>query len=381
MADTIAAPAVAPAPAPQADPLDKSTESAADMLNWTDKEMEANIPGLKIETEDDGEPAADAILEPITPADQLTQKPQEGKLTAAEKPAAAAPVPVPDTPAPEPEPAPTPEPARQPETKFTLADKDGEIEAPDLTVTYQANGKLRENVPFDHVVRMAQRGEYDVEREQRVMQSQQLVAQKDQEITARDQKLAQYDRWFDQILGDEGFRQRALENYQEANTPEAKLAEAQQELRDRDARQQRDYENQQDAAFVETQVTPRVTQLIKQYESTVPFEEIMGRFNMLIAPLMDRGLVGRQNLPTVKHLVDTDLAHWVEQLHNTRLLDRKKTTDTVAAEQTKTTLAKRQLARAQQPSPVGVPAAPKSTEFESAEQWFERTLPHPTPTP
>lgn len=358
------------------------TESATDMLGWTDKQMETNM-GLKTAIEDDGEPSPETILEPaepVKPADQLQTKPQEGKLakpaaapTAPAAPAAEAPPATEEGKEPE-----TPEPERpKPIVEFKVYDKEGQLDIPpDITVTYDANGRTRENVPLDRVVRLAQMGEYNAEREQQVAQFKEREPQLVNDIRQRDSQLQQWDAWFEQILSDENFRQRAVENYATENTAEIKLQRAQDELRQRDTRERENAEAQDAAAFVQTQVTPRVTQLMEQ-NTLVPFEEVMGRFNMIIAPYMVRGRVAYQHLPTVKHLVDTELSHWVHQQQSQRDLDKKRVTDTVAAAQTKTTLAKRQLARAQQPTPSAQASAPavKSTEFESAEEWFERTLP------
>ena len=42
-------------------------------------------------------------------------------------------------------------------TEFAVKDKDGDIEIPDVTITFMANGKERHE-PLDQVVRLAQRG-------------------------------------------------------------------------------------------------------------------------------------------------------------------------------------------------------------------------------
>lgn len=352
-------------------------ESATDMLNWTDEEMAENM-GLKVPVEEDGEPGPDVLLEPaipepVKPADQLTAKPQEGKPAKAAAPAAPAAEVVDEE---EAEPEPTPERAK-PIVEYKAFDKDGEIEIPeDVTFTYEANGKTRENVPADRLVRLAQMGEYNVEREQRVTQAQQVVQEKDQLIAQRDQQIAQYDAWFEQVLADPAFRQRALENYEEQHTPEARLARAEEALRERDTRERAQSEAQQDAAFVETHLTPRVTQLLEQNPS-VPFEEVYGQFNILIAPYMVRGIVPRQHLPTVKQIIDTDLAHWVRQKAEQRELDKQRVTNREAAARTEVTLAKRRLVRATKPAAPAAPAPAKSTEFESAEDWFNKTLPVP----
>ena len=45
--------------------------------------------------------------------------------------------------------------SRSPETPFTVADAEGELEIPDLFVNFKANGKEYERVPFDKVVGVA----------------------------------------------------------------------------------------------------------------------------------------------------------------------------------------------------------------------------------
>src|ERR1041384_159916 len=59
---------------------------------------------------------------------------------------------------------------KKPEPKvydFKISDKEGELEVPeDLTFTFTANGKVRENVPLTNVLKLAQMGYYNHEREQ-----------------------------------------------------------------------------------------------------------------------------------------------------------------------------------------------------------------------
>ena len=52
-------------------------------------------------------------------------------------------------------------------TEFTMLDADGEIEIPNVTVKFKANGKMREE-RLDQVVKLAQVGVYNVEREERL---------------------------------------------------------------------------------------------------------------------------------------------------------------------------------------------------------------------
>ena len=61
-------------------------------------------------------------------------------------------------------------------TQFTLRDKDGELEVPDLIIEFNANGKTRRE-PLDKVVRMAQFGVYNEEREQTVQQTKREMAE------------------------------------------------------------------------------------------------------------------------------------------------------------------------------------------------------------
>lgn len=369
MADT--APANPTTPSPSADPLDMNTKSAQDMLNWSDAEMEKNM-GLKAPTiEDDGEPSADTIIEAAqveTPVKQVEAKPPEAPK--AEAPKADTPESEPETPEPE-------TPAKQPLTEFTLYDKDGELEAPsDLTVTYKSNGKLRENVPLDKLVRQAQRGDYNEEQVQEIQQTRQAVLQRDQELERRAAIIKGNEEWFKQVLTDEAFRERAIWAYAEENTPEAELSRMKQAEAERQDRERQQVESQQDAAFVHANIAPRMTQLQEQHPN-VPFAEAMGQFNLMIAPYMVRGRVERQYLPTVQHLIESQFAPWIEQLHEQRDTEKKRVVNKVGAEQTKATLAKRQLARAQQPGPVTPKAPTKLPDTASAEDWLSQILPEP----
>lgn len=267
----------------------------------------------------------------------------------------------------------------KPIADFQVYDTEGELEVPpDITVTFKANGKVRDKVPLDRVVRLAQMGEFNQEREEQVLAAKQFVAESKGNLEQLQQQVRQYDAWYAQLLADPDFYQRAQAHYAEQQSPEARAQRAESQLAEERSRHQAHNESQQAAAFVQHNLVPRVTKLLEENPS-VSFEELMGRYSLLSAPLLVRGQIPLQSLPAVQNLIDVDLAKWAESIHTTRELDKQKVTNQVAAAQTQSQMAKRQLARATQPAPTsGKGAAPKNRSFKSAEDWLNAALPVPT---
>ena len=112
-------------------------------------------------------------------------------------------------------------------TEFSLHDADGEVEVPNLMVEYKANGKMRSD-RLDQVVKLAQWGVYNQDREQKVQQVEQLSQQVYQEREELAALLSEREGQIEKLLLDDDFLLAVRDAYGEQNSPENRAARAEQ---------------------------------------------------------------------------------------------------------------------------------------------------------
>jgi hypothetical protein len=362
-------------------PDDLKIESANDFKELTDEQMETIIgrPGAAAATKRGQEEEAElaehgVILEPKkgkegqTPAEEAadTEKDVSARSTAkealetAEKEV-------------EEEATPVVEAERKLATEFGVFDKEGELEIPDLTIKFKANGQERE-APLDKIVRWAQIGVSRDEREPELLGLRQQTAELRQQAEEYYAAIQQYESYLPHLFENPDFYEHARTAWAEQNSPAMRAARAERELGEQREQLRLQHEDQQIAGFVNTTLTPKIEQFTKENPS-VSFEEIMGRFSILTAPYLVRGRIPLQALPQVDHLVSTELADWVLHQQETRSMETQKQDAKVTAAKTQTTLAKRQVARRTAPPGESAPAQPKKKSFDTAKSWLDATLP------
>lgn len=299
--------------------------------------------------------AREAIAQTLQESEPAEQpRDEKGRFTpkaeAAAPPAAEVPVaegePVAEAPVAEGEPEAEPEAPALPEgfvavpkadrelaAKFTLSDKDGELEIPDVTVRFTANGKERAE-PLDKVVKLAQFGIYNHEKEQ-AMQARaveaQRIAQENAELRAYIERV---ESGVEQLMGSDEAYLNARAKWEAANTPEARaqrtLAEAQR-LRDEARNEQVAYQGQQ---FVTGTLEPAIQQIATALPTVSP-EEIAARVLLLVEPFKQNGVVPPQAYQRVSQAVLDDVVPWAQMLHDSRDSSRRtetaKSTQAVAA--------------------------------------------------
>lgn len=333
-------------------PVAPVAKKASDILSGSSEQLMERF-GLK-QLADEGR-AEDAVAEPVA-----TESPETPDAPAEQ----------PEKQAPDADAAPVVEtPKREPIAKFQIFDKDGEVEIPDVTIAFTANGKERKE-PLDKVVRLAQQGFYNEEREQQVAETRKQAT----EIRGRNEQLEGYvtalRRDLQQLLNDpsDALYQQLKAEHARANTPEARLQRAERALVEERQRGQQTIASQQAAVFADT-LSQHLTQLTEAHPE-VSFEEILGRFNTIAAPLMQAGQVPVERFGDVAQLVDQELTPWVQHRHESRVeVTRKRDADAnekvereKKARQSQSILHKRQIARAV-PSTAGTitqPLTPKS---------------------
>lgn len=374
-------------------PVQPAAESATAFLNLPDEQFAASLgmniakeiiepaglvekagelpaPPQKVVTEKKGAPIPHPVAKKVETKAEPETKPEE----VVAKPEAVEPEKV------EPEKIEPEKTVEEPKllTKFQVFDDEGELDTADtaqrIKISLKANGKDYEHLSLDKVVQLAQMGFYNQERENQVLAAKQFVAETQRELESRNIEFQQLIGEYTKLFEDPEYFEAARMAYLQHNSPEQRASRAEAALGQRLENDRAQQEQQQVAKFVENDLTPAVSKITTDY-GTVSFEELMGRFSILTAPLLVRGQVPASKLPEVRRIVSEDLEPWAKQLHLQRDTDRKAQEVRVQAEQAKTTLAKRQLARTVQPK--GSPAQPapaKPKQYDTAQAWLDDVL-------
>ena len=207
-------------------------------------------------------------------------------------------------------------------TDFTIRDADGdELEIPALMVEYKANGKVRTD-RLDQVVKLAQFGVYNQEREQQVRQVEEearAVAEQREEIA---QMLAEREAQLERLLTDDDFFLAVQERFLAENSPERRAARAEEQLQSLHIQQQLQQISSVGENFLETELSPALS-IITQALPTIQQEELDER----LALAMQAHLVlGPGNVPylpesryaAVRKYIVEDLAPWAQMVHASR---------------------------------------------------------------
>lgn len=206
-------------------------------------------------------------------------------------------------------------------TEFTLLDAEGEVEVPELMVEYKANGKVRKD-RLDQVVKLAQFGVYNVEREQQVKQIEQQAQTLEKEREQIYQLLAERESQIERLLEDDDFLFAVREAYELENTPEQKLARSEQEKRDLQVQYQMSNIVERGTTFYENEVGPALD-MIADSLPTVPFEELEERFAYAMQAHVEVAPNGQPYIPAsrydaVRRYILDDLAGWAQFQHSRR---------------------------------------------------------------
>ena len=232
------------------------------------------------------------------------------------------------------EPAKEGEPAKEPLAKFRILQGDAEVDVPaDVKIAFTAAGKERTE-SLDKVVKLAQVGFYNEEREQQIKQGKaelqtyqtqlEAVAEQYRQIAGAARAL---DEYYGKLFEDEDLYYAAREEFLKANTPEARLERLAAEnalfregkhpsqLQQQEASQHTET-HQRATQFVAT-LAARVGAIATQFPK-VSQAEIHGQFGFLTAPLV-AAAGGRISTPeqfaAVQQLVENELIPWAQHRH------------------------------------------------------------------
>lgn len=261
--------------------------------------------------------------------------------------------------------------AKPPLTKFSIADKEGELEIPELFLSFKADGKEYEKLPLDKVVSFAQMGIYNERKQRERIDVEQRATQAEQGMQEMQQQFERTNNAVKRLFDDPLYFERAKELYLAENSPESRAIRAEQELQQHRQNEASQREHQQVGQFVAQRLTPAVESLLKQ-NPLVSEAELIGQYTILTAPLLVRGRVPLERLSNVQTLVDHDLSSWAASLQLERSKTKKVETAKQAATKTQLAATKRQLARTVAPRGEAAPPAPaKPKKYESAEDWMQ----------
>jgi hypothetical protein len=223
---------------------------------------------------------------------------------------------------------------RQLATAFKIRDKDGELEIPDLMIDFPANGKDLVK-PLDEVVRLAQRGFYNDQREQQVVaerqQSQSVLAAARQLET----RVQQLEAERAQLLSSDDAYLNARARHEAENTPEARLQRDRAEFAQQQEQALIGQATQMSAQFFDGEVVPAVD-VITKHLPEVSADEIGARMILLTNHLRVQLPGGGSLIPPgahqqVRDIVLREITPWAQQLNDHRA--GQKSEQTKASEQ------------------------------------------------
>jgi hypothetical protein len=251
-------------------------------------------------------------------------------------------------------------------TEFTLRDAEGEVEVPALIVEYKANGKVRQD-RLDQVVKLAQWGVYNQEREAKVKEIEQQANTAHAEREQVAALLAEREAQIERLLQDDDFLYAVREAYANENAPERRAERAEQQLQQWQVQQQITAIHTEGQTFFQQQIEPALA-LIADRLPNVSLDELASRMQYAMQAHVERGPNDVSYIPTsryqaVKEYIVRDLAPWAQFEHQRRAAGTSASTPTtksaavvdLASARVASQKAKRALG--QQLKPVGASVA------------------------
>lgn len=207
-------------------------------------------------------------------------------------------------------------------TSFLLKDDTGELTIPaGLKVVFKANGRDREET-LDKVVRFAEMGVYNHEREQRRQATEQQARVVQGENQQFRTALQQRDDQLDRLLNDPSFYQRAVQEYQNQNTPEAQQHRLTEERRQLDVDRARMTVAPQHQRYMETEIVPTIDLMVRNLPH-VTAEEIGARVSQYVQTLQGpMGFVDPSQYPAIHSHFLTEIVPYFRQLDDFRAMER-----------------------------------------------------------
>lgn len=206
-------------------------------------------------------------------------------------------------------------------TEFTIRDAEGEIEVPDVIIEYKANGKVRKD-RLDQVVKLAQFGVYNEERERKVAEAEHTATALSAEKQALTKTLEEREAQLERILTDDDFLAAVREAYERENSPEQRVVRAEKEAKE--LRVEREYAPVFAAqeSFNESEVVPALEMMVRALP-TISMEELEGKLQMAANANAETAPTGTRYIPAsrfdaIRQYIVEDLAIWAQMQHARR---------------------------------------------------------------
>jgi hypothetical protein len=206
-------------------------------------------------------------------------------------------------------------------TEFKLLDEEGEVEVPALIFEYKANGKIRKD-RIDQVVKLAQWGVYNQDRESKAQQIEQQAVALHEEREEYAALLEQREQQIERLLTDEDFLLAVREAYEAENAPEKRVARAEQQVEQLKVQQQLEKIAEAGSYFVEQQVQPAL-EMIATALPSVSTDELAERMMYAMQAHVVQAPNGAIYVPqeaydAVRKYIVEDLAIWAQIQHDRR---------------------------------------------------------------
>lgn len=218
--------------------------------------------------------------------------------------------------------------SRELATAFTVADAEGAIEPPDLTIEFTANGKTRRE-PLDKVVKLAQWGVYNHDKQQQAEAAMGEAQQLRTQMAQYDQALRQLQTERQQLLSNDEVYLNARAQYEQQNTPEARLQMERQQVQME--RAQMDFQQAQSVgtSFLDTKVEPAL-ELIASALPSVSKEELAARVllvaNQFTVQTPFGAIIHPQAHQKIAEAIRDEVVPWAQQVHDSRNAQRDQVT-------------------------------------------------------
>ena len=206
-------------------------------------------------------------------------------------------------------------------TEFALFDDDGEVEVPALMVEYKANGKVRKD-RLDQVVKLAQWGVYNEERDRRANAIEQEYQATLAAVEEMEQAVAEREAQMERLLNDENFFEAVREAYYEENSPEKRAERAERETNNLRVSYQMQQIQSAGEQFYSGEVLPAVQMITDALPNVTP-QELESRLHMVMQAHVETAPNGQPYVPpsrydAIRQYIVDDLALWAQMVNAKR---------------------------------------------------------------
>jgi hypothetical protein len=249
-------------------------------------------------------------------------------------------------------------------TEFVAYDAEGNpVEAiPNMVIEYKANGKIRKD-RIDQVVKMAQLGVYNRDREEQYVEQQKEVeGLANQAITRLETRESQ----LRQLLEDPDVYEQVRNTYLAENEPEKRAERAERETAQVRASVAEEQANRDGTVFYEERVLPVLDAILTEFPEVEP-DELIAQFTFAMQPVLQDGRIPRERFASVAAYVESELADWAKAKHERRLAKVKPATEAAQKSAIQAAKAKRAQAAASAPARgVGASSSKKKAPASSS---------------